>query len=91
MSRFQLGSSAERRRRCSEEQKRDWIPKMLSGEEIWAQLLSEPAAGSDLAGLRTRATRDGDRWVINGAKVWSSGADMADYGICLARTDWEVP
>jgi alkylation response protein AidB-like acyl-CoA dehydrogenase len=75
----------------SEEQKRDWIPKMLSGEETWAQLLSEPAAGSDLAGLRTRATRDGDQWVINGAKVWSSGADMADFGICLARTDWEVP
>ena len=75
----------------SEEQKRDWIPKMLSGDEIWAQLLSEPAAGSDLAGLRTRATRDGDQWVINGAKVWSSGADMADFGICLARTDWEVP
>lgn len=75
---------------ASEEQKRDWIPKMLSGEEIWVQLLSEPGAGSDLAGLLTRATRDGDRWVINGNKVWSSGALVADYGVCLARTDWGV-
>jgi alkylation response protein AidB-like acyl-CoA dehydrogenase len=75
----------------SEAQKRDWIPKMLCGDELWAQLLSEPAAGSDLAGLRTRATRDGDTWVINGTKVWSSGARVADYGICLARTNWDVP
>jgi alkylation response protein AidB-like acyl-CoA dehydrogenase len=76
---------------CSEEQKRGWIPKLLAGEEIWCQLLSEPGAGSDLAGLLTRATRDGDSWVLNGAKVWSSGALAADYGICLARTDWDVP
>jgi alkylation response protein AidB-like acyl-CoA dehydrogenase len=76
---------------ASEDQKRAWIPRMLSGEEIWVQLLSEPGAGSDLAGLFTRATRDGDTWVLNGNKVWSSGALVADYGICLARTDWEVP
>ena len=78
-------------RYATEEQKRAWIPRMLSGEEIWVQLLSEPGAGSDLAGLFTRATRDGDSWVINGNKVWSSGALFADYGICLARTDWEAP
>jgi alkylation response protein AidB-like acyl-CoA dehydrogenase len=76
---------------ASEAQKRAWIPKMLSGEEIWVQLLSEPGAGSDLAGLLTRATRDGDGWVINGTKTWSSGAMSADYGICLARTDWDAP
>src|SRR3546814_14125180 len=71
---------------ASEEQKRAWIPKILSGDELWCQLLSEPGAGSDLAGILTRATRDGDTWVINGTKVWSSGALAADYGICLART-----
>jgi alkylation response protein AidB-like acyl-CoA dehydrogenase len=76
---------------ASEEQKRTWIPKMLSGEEIWCQLLSEPGAGSDLAGIQTRAARDGDSWVLTGSKIWSSGAMSADYGVCLARTDWEVP
>lgn len=75
----------------TEEQKRAWIPKLLAGDEIWVQLLSEPGAGSDLAGLLTRATRDGDTWVLNGTKVWSSGAMSADYGICLARTDWDAP
>jgi hypothetical protein len=75
----------------SERQKREWVPRMLSGEEIWAQLLSEPGAGSDLAGIQTRATRDGGEWVLDGAKIWSSGAMSADYGICLARTDWDVP
>ena len=75
----------------NETQKREWVPKMLRGEEIWVQLLSEPGAGSDLAGLLTRATRDGDTWVLNGTKVWSSGAMVADFGICLARTDWDVP
>jgi alkylation response protein AidB-like acyl-CoA dehydrogenase len=75
----------------SEAQKRDWIPKMLSGDEIWVQLLSEPGAGSDLAGLLTRATRDGDVWILNGTKVWSSGAMSADYGVCLARSDWDAP
>jgi len=75
----------------SEVQKHEWIPRMLSGDEIWVQLLSEPGAGSDLAGVLTRATRDGDVWVINGNKIWSSGAMSADYGICLARTDWDAP
>jgi alkylation response protein AidB-like acyl-CoA dehydrogenase len=76
---------------ASAEQKRAWIPRMLSGEEIWAQLLSEPGAGSDLAGIQTRAVRDGDSWVLTGSKIWSSGAMRADYGICLARTNWDVP
>jgi alkylation response protein AidB-like acyl-CoA dehydrogenase len=76
---------------ASEEQKREWVPKMLSAEEIWVQLLSEPGAGSDLAGILTRATRDGDVWVLNGNKVWSSGAMCADFGVCLARTDWDAP
>src|SRR5690606_24117204 len=71
--------------------KRAWIPRMLRGDELWCQLLSEPGAGSDLAGVLTRATRDGDRWVLNGTKVWSSGALAADYGICLARTNLDVP
>jgi alkylation response protein AidB-like acyl-CoA dehydrogenase len=76
---------------ASEDQKRAWIPRILRGEEIWVQLLSEPGAGSDLAGILTRATRDGERWVLNGSKVWSSGAMSADFGICLARTNWDVP
>jgi alkylation response protein AidB-like acyl-CoA dehydrogenase len=76
---------------ASEEQKREWIPRMLSSDEIWVQLLSEPGAGSDLAGIHTRAVRDGDHWVLTGSKIWSSGAMSADYGICLARTDWDVP
>ncbi|MGH9110732.1 MAG: acyl-CoA dehydrogenase family protein [Acidimicrobiales bacterium] len=76
---------------ANEEQKRDWIPKILRGEEIWVQLLSEPGAGSDLAGLLTRATRGGEVWVLSGTKVWSSGAPYADFGICLARTDWDAP
>lgn len=67
------------------------VPKMLSGEEVWVQFFSEPGAGSDLAGVRTRADRDGDRWILNGAKIWSTGAAHADYGMCLARTDWDVP
>ena len=67
------------------------IPKMLSGEEVWVQFFSEPGAGSDLAGVRTRAERDGDRWILNGAKIWSTGAAHADYGMCLARTNWDVP
>ena len=75
----------------TDEQKRSWIPRMLSGAETWAQLLSEPAAGSDLAGLLTRADRDGETWVLTGSKVWSSGADVAEYGLCLARTNWDVP
>ena len=64
---------------------------MLAGDEIVAQFFSDPDAGSDLAGVRTQAVRDGDRWILNGSKIWSSGAFYADYGMCLARTDWDVP
>ena len=68
-----------------------FVPPMLDGSVAWCQLFSEPGAGSDLAGLTTRATRDGDRWVINGQKVWSSQARQSDYGMLLARTDFDVP
>jgi len=75
----------------SEEQKRTHIAAALRGDEVLVQLLSEPNGGSDLAGVTTRAERRGDRWVVNGAKTWSTGAFAADFGLCLARTDWEVP
>ena len=75
----------------SEEQKRQRIAAALRGDEILVQLLSEPSGGSDLAGVITRAERDGDRWVLNGAKTWSTSAFAADYGLCLARTNWDVP
>ncbi len=64
---------------------------MIRGDDLWVQFLSEPTGGSDLAGAVTRATRDGDSYVINGSKVWTSAADYSDYGFCLARTDWDVP
>jgi alkylation response protein AidB-like acyl-CoA dehydrogenase len=75
----------------NEEQKRQHIAAALRGDEVLVQLLSEPSGGSDLAGVITRAERDGDRWVINGAKTWSTSAFAADYGLCLARTNWDVP
>ncbi|MDP6346608.1 MAG: acyl-CoA dehydrogenase family protein [Alphaproteobacteria bacterium] len=75
---------------ASEEQKKRYAPKALRGEEIWCQLFSEPAGGSDLAGLRTRAERDGDDWVINGQKIWTSGAQFSDYAILVTRSDFEV-
>lgn len=75
----------------TEQQKRTRLPAVLRGEEVMVQFLSEPRGGSDLAGLITRAERDGDEWILNGTKIWSSGAYAADYGLCLARTNWDVP
>jgi alkylation response protein AidB-like acyl-CoA dehydrogenase len=76
---------------ATEEQKREHLPKVLRGEEILVQFLSEPRGGSDLAGVTTRAVRDGDVFIVNGAKIWSSGAYAADYATCLVRTDWDAP
>ena len=75
----------------SEEQKRTHIGAALRGDEVLVQLLSEPSGGSDLAGVLTRADQRDGRWVINGAKTWSTWAFAADYGLCLARTDWNAP
>jgi alkylation response protein AidB-like acyl-CoA dehydrogenase len=75
----------------TEEQKRQHVPGILKGEEIWMQLLSEPSGGSDVAGALTSAVRDGDEWVLNGSKIWTSGAWWANWGLVLARTNWDVP
>jgi alkylation response protein AidB-like acyl-CoA dehydrogenase len=73
----------------TEEQKLRHIPRMLRGEEVWVQLLSEPDGGSDAAGAVTTATRDGDRWVLNGSKIWTTAGWSGDWAMCLARTSWE--
>ena len=70
---------------ASEEQKARFLPPMAEGKEIWCQLFSEPSAGSDVAGLRSKAVKDGDDWIINGQKVWTSGAHFSDYGILVVR------
>ncbi len=75
----------------NDEQKRAYIPDILSGRKVWTQLLSEPSGGSDLAGLITRATRDGDTFIVNGQKVWSTSAHVADVAFCPVRTRWDVP
>jgi alkylation response protein AidB-like acyl-CoA dehydrogenase len=75
----------------TEGQKLQHLPAILKGEEIWMQFLSEPSGGSDVAGALTTAIRDGDQWVLNGSKIWTTGAWWSDWGLCLARTNWDVP
>src|SRR5216684_835165 len=75
----------------SEAQKREFLPPTLTGRYSWCQLFSEPGSGSDLAGAVTRADRQGNKWVINGQKVWTTSAHKAEWGLLLARANWDVP
>jgi alkylation response protein AidB-like acyl-CoA dehydrogenase len=74
-----------------DEQKQRYLRDIVTGQKSWAQLFSEPGAGSDLAGLQTRAVKDGDEWIVNGQKVWTSGGQVADLGMLIARTDPDQP
>ncbi len=76
---------------ANDDVKKRYLPPLAAGDEIWCQLFSEPSAGSDVAGLRTRAEKDGDDWVINGQKIWTSGAHYSDYGLLITRSDPNVP
>ncbi len=75
---------------ASEAQKTELLPRMASAEDVWCQLFSEPSAGSDVAGLRTKAEQKGDKWIVNGQKIWTSGAQHSDYGVILCRTDPDI-
>ena len=79
---IEFGTDAQRER---------YVAKALRGEEIWSQLFSEPGAGSDVASLQMRAERDGDEWVLNGQKVWTTGAQLSDFGAVIARTNPDKP
>ena len=76
---------------ATEDQKKRYAPPAFRGEEIWCQLFSEPQAGSDLANLRLRAEQDGDDWILNGQKIWTSGAHFCDYGVIVTRSDPSLP
>ncbi len=76
---------------CGDETKQRYVKPAVEGTEIWCQLFSEPAGGSDVAALKTRAVKEGDTWTINGSKIWTTGAQFSDYGLLLTRTDPNVP
>jgi alkylation response protein AidB-like acyl-CoA dehydrogenase len=76
---------------ASEDQKKYHLPRIFSGEDVWCQMFSEPSAGSDVAGLSSRAVRDGDHWVVNGQKVWTSVAHLSSWGMLIVRTNPDVP